>query len=324
MTSFLRGKRILVTGASGFLGRHVCRHLLSYQPETIEQPRSSDCDLRRYYKVRELLDQSSPHVVIHLAAVCGGIGLNQREPGSLFYDNALMGLTLMEAAREAGVDKFISVASVCSYPKHTTPPFRESDLWNGYPEETNAAYGLAKKMLLVQAQAYRQQYGFNAVTLLPSNLYGPGDRFEPETSHVIPAIIRKVVEAKEAGRESVTLWGSGSATRDFLYVEDCADGLCRAADQCDDGEPVNVGSGVETSIAELAEMVCKLCKYDGKILWDTSKPDGQPRRCLDTRRAREAFCWHARTPLAVGLERTVKWWEEERCRSVPAQSAASP
>lgn len=310
--SSLNGRRILVTGGAGFLGQHVCRNLERFAPESICVPRSASCDLRDPQVIERLLRLERPQVVIHLAAVVGGIGANRENPGRYFYENACMGLHLMELARQARVEKFISVGTICSYPKHTPVPFKEDDLWAGYPEETNAPYGLAKKMLLVQGQAYRQQYGFNAITLLPVNLYGPDDNFDPRTSHVIPALIRKVVEARDAGQPYVDVWGTGAASREFLFVRDAALGIVLAADRYDQAEPVNLGAGREITIRQLAETICQLCAYRGEIRWDTSQPDGQPRRSLDTSRARAAFGWEATTTFESGLRETIAWFEHHR------------
>jgi GDP-L-fucose synthase len=305
----LNDKRILVTGGHGFLGRNVCRALETFRPAAVIAPRSREFDLREIADVRALLDAARPHVVVHLAAVVGGIEANRQNPGRYFYDNAIMGLQLMEEARRRRVEKFVSVGTICSYPKFTSVPFREDDLWNGYPEETNAPYGLAKKMLLVQAQAYRQQYGFNAITLLPVNLYGPRDNFDPESSHVIPALIRKAVEARDAGRESIEVWGSGTASREFLFVRDAALGIALATERYDQPEPVNLGSGREISIRDLVSMICDLCDFRGAIRWDATRPDGQPRRCLDTTRARESFGFEATTSFRDGLIETIAWFE---------------
>jgi len=312
--SFLRGRRIVVTGGAGFLGRPTCRALEHYEPAAVVVPRSAGYDLREREAVRRLMKDTRPDVVIHLAAVVGGIGANRANPGRFFFDNAIMGIQLMEEARLAGVGKFLGVGTICSYPKHTPVPFREDDLWAGYPEETNAPYGLAKKMLLVQAQAYRQQYGFNAVTLLPVNLYGPGDNFDPEASHVIPALIRKAVEARDAGRPDIPVWGTGAASREFLYVTDAARGIALAAEHYDSPDPVNLGSGREITIRALAELVCELCGYRGTLKWDPGKPDGQPRRCLDTSRAKAAFGFEATTPLRDGLRETIAWYEQRAGR----------
>lgn len=305
------GLRVVVTGGAGFLGRHVVARLASrgYQ---VTVPRRLTCDLRREANVARLLDESRPDLIIHLAAVVGGIGANRCHPGRFFYDNLIMGALLMEHARQAGVSKFVAVGTICAYPKFTPVPFREDDLWNGYPEETNAPYGLAKKMLLVQAQAYRQQYGFNAVYLLPVNLYGPHDNFDPASSHVIPALIRKFDEAVDRREKTVTVWGSGTATREFLHVEDAAEGIVLAAERYDGAAPVNLGSGFEISIRDLAGRIAELTGFSGEIVWDTSKPDGQPRRSLDTSRAQTCFGFKARIGFDEGLRQTIAWYREER------------
>lgn len=315
---YLKNRHIVVTGGAGFLGRPVCHALERFEPAEIFVPRSREFDLRRSDDVQRLLDVARPDVVIHLAAVVGGIGANRRYPGQYFYDNAVMGLQLMEQSRAAGVEKFVGLATVCSYPKFTPVPFREDDLWNGYPEQTNAPYGLAKKMLLVQAQAYWQQYGFNAITLLPVNLYGPRDSFDPERSHVIPALIRKVVEARDSGRREIDVWGTGQASREFLFVRDAAQAIALATEHYHQPEPVNLGSGCEISIRALAEMICDLCGYRGAIRWNTSQPDGQPRRCLDTSRAAEAFGFTASTSFRDGLIETIAWYERHRDAPQPS------
>ncbi|HZS33428.1 MAG TPA: GDP-L-fucose synthase [Methylomirabilota bacterium] len=312
----LAGKRVVVTGGAGFLGTWVVRRLEALGCRDIFVPRSREFDLVEEAGVRRLYEVARPQVVIHLAARVGGIGANRENPGQFFYDNLMMGVLLMEYARRRGVEKFVAVGTVCCYPKHTPVPFREEDLWNGYPEETNAPYGLAKKMLLVQAQAYRQQYGFNAVFLIPVNLYGPGDSFDPDRSHVIPALIRKCVEARRAGQEEVVVWGSGKATREFLYVEDAATAIAQATARYDGPEPVNLGTGSEISIRELAERIADLTGFRGRLVWDGTKPDGQPRRCLDTTRAERAFGFRARTPFAEGLARTVEWYLARQTASV--------
>lgn len=308
----LRQKKILVTGGGGFLGSFLVRQLRNLGIEHLVLPRRQECDLRNRDAITSLLQQHHPQVVFHLAAVVGGIGANREHPGRFFYDNAIMGLQLIEGARLFGVEKFVAAGTICAYPKHTPIPFREEDLWNGYPEETNAPYGLAKKMLLVQLQAYRQEYGFNGIYLLPVNLYGPGDNFDPDTSHVIPALIRKCVEAKEAGARQIVCWGDGSPTREFLYVEDAAEGLRKAAELYEDPAPVNLGSGQEISIRDLVELVARETGFAGDLVWDTSKPNGQPRRCLDTRRAREGFDFRASTSLEQGLRKTVVWFLAHR------------
>jgi GDP-L-fucose synthase len=321
--SFLSGSQVLVTGGGGFLGRFLCPELARYGPAEVRAPRRAECDLLDPRAVRSLLQDVRPDVVIHLAAVVGGIGANRRHPGRFFYENAAMGIHLMEEARQAGVAKFVLVGTVCAYPKHTQVPFREEAIWDGYPEETNAPYGIAKKMLMVQAQAYRQEYGFNAITLLPANLYGPGDNFDPSSSHVIPALIRKAVEARDADEDHIDVWGTGTASREFLYVQDAAEGIARAADGYDKPEPVNLGTGREVAIRELVGAICRACDFRGEVRWDATKPDGQPRRCLDTARAREEFGFTARTPLADGLARTVAWYEHER-NGRPARPRSAP
>lgn len=306
--SILAGKRIVVTGGAGFLGQPVCRALAAFRPAQIVVPRSRTYDLRERAAVRRLLRDAAPQVIVHLAAVVGGIGANRANPGRFFFDNAIMGLQLMEEARLAGVEKFVGLGTICSYPKFTAVPFREDDLWAGYPEETNAPYGLAKKMLLVQAQAYRQQYGFNAVTLFPVNLFGPGDNFDLESGHVIPALLRKAVEAQKAGRPALEVWGTGLASREFLYVEDAAQGIALACEHYNKPEPVNLGSGQEIAIRDLVATICELVGFHGTITWDASKPDGQPRRCLDTSRARQEFGFTASTDFRDGLRRTLEWY----------------
>jgi GDP-L-fucose synthase len=266
--------------------------------------------------VRRLLDEHRPQVIVHLAADVGGIGANLVNSGRYFYANAVMGLNLIEAARMTGVEKFVQIGTVCAYPKHTPVPFAESSLWDGYPEETNAPYGLAKKMLLVQAQAYRQQYGFNAIYLLPVNLYGPGDNFDPASSHVIPALIRRIIEAVEEGREAIEVWGTGKASREFLYVEDAAEGIVRAAERYDSPEPMNIGAGREVSIHELVTTICRLLGFEGRVVWDTSKPDGQPRRMLDTTRAEATCGFKAAMPIEEGLARTIEWYRRHAAQLV--------
>jgi GDP-L-fucose synthase len=313
---FWAGKRVAVTGGAGFLGSCVVETLRGRGAAEIFVPRSQEYDLTTEEAVRRLYQDVRPRVVIHLAARVGGIGANRANPGRFFYDNLVMGALLMEYARQSGAEKFVAVGTICAYPKFTPVPFREEALWDGYPEETNAPYGLAKKMLLVQAQAYRHQYGFNAIYLLPVNLYGPGDKFDPATSHVIPAIIRKCLEAQALGEKKVTLWGTGRPTREFLYVEDCAEGICLATERYDKAEPVNLGSGQEISIRELADILAELTGFQGHLVWDSAQPDGQPRRCLDTSRAEREFGFRARTMLREGLARTVAWYRNQL--SLPA------
>ena len=298
----------MVTGGGGFFGSFVVDRLRAEGAKEIFVPRRREYDLVDPAAVARAYRDGQPDMVIHMAAVVGGIGANQERPGEFFYENLMMGAQLMEQARRHGVEKFVAIGTVCSYPKFTPVPFREADLWVGYPEETNAPYGIAKKMLMVQAEAYRQQYGFNSINLLPVNLYGPRDNFDPESSHVIPALIRKCVEAKRVGAPFVTCWGTGNPTREFLYVEDAAEAVVLAAERYDGSEPVNLGSGEEISTRRLAELIRSITGYEGAIRWDASRPDGQPRRALDTSRAALAFGFRARTPLVVGLERTVAWY----------------
>ncbi len=310
--NFLASKKILVTGGAGFLGRQVVHSLIEQGAirENIIIPRSKDCDLRVWENcVKSVMGID---IVIHLAAKVGGIGYNREHPGELFFDNAIMGIQLMEAARLANVKKFVAVGTVCAYPKYTPVPFREDELWNGYPEETNAPYGLAKKMMLVQAQSYRAQYGFNAIFLLPVNLYGPGDNFDPKSSHVIPALIKKFIEAKENDEKQVVVWGTGSASREFLYVKDAGKAIALAAERYNGNEPVNIGAAKEISIKNLVEMIRDITEYSGEIIWDTEKPDGQPRRCLDTSRAKKEFGFEASTPFEDGLRETIEWYKNNR------------
>jgi GDP-L-fucose synthase len=305
-------KRLLVAGGAGFLGSRLVERLRAEGGREIAVPRSRDYNLVQEAAVRRLYEETRPQIVIHAAARVGGIGANRDNPGLFFYENLMMGALMMEYARRHEVEKFVAIGTVCCYPKHTPVPFQEDDLWDGYPEETNAPYGLAKKMLLVQAQTYREQYGFNAIFLVPVNLYGPGDNFDPRTSHVIPALIRKCVEAREAGRDEVVVWGSGKATREFLFVEDAAEAVMLALQRYDKPAPVNVGSGFEISIRDLATQIAALTDFRGRIAWDDSKPDGQPRRALDVSRAQAEFGFRARTPFAAGLERTVHWYLARR------------
>jgi GDP-L-fucose synthase len=304
----LRGARVLVTGGSGFLGRRVVAALKDRGCAEVFAPRSKEFDLREKSQVIRCYEATRPDAVIHLAAIVGGIGANRAHPGRFFYENLVMGVETLEQARRFGVRKFVGIGTICAYPKFTPVPFREDDLWSGYPEETNAPYGLAKKMLLVQSQAYRAEYGFNAVHLLPVNLYGPGDNFDPASSHVIPAMIQKMEEARAAGRDEVVLWGDGTPTREFLYVDDAAEGIVLATERYDSDAPVNLGSGGEIAIRDLAPMIAKTVGFTGRIAWDVTKPNGQPRRGLDTSRAMEAFGFRARTPFADGLAATVAWY----------------
>jgi len=308
----LKGKRIVVTGGAGFLGQHVVQALRERGCKEIAVPRRSQYDLTREVDVAQLYRDLRPEVVIHLAAAVGGIGANRTNPGRFFYENLVMGAMLMEYSQRAEVEKFVGVGTVCAYPKFTSVPFREEDLWNGYPEETNAPYGLAKKMLLVQGQAYRQQYGFNSIHLILVNLYGPGDSFDLESSHVIPAIIRKCLQAIERGETKIVCWGDGTPTREFLYVEDCAKAIVLAVERYDGADPVNIGAGFEISVKKLVELIAELSGFQGQILWDTSKPNGQPRRCLDTSRAWELFGFRAKTDFREGLLRTIQWYRKQR------------
>jgi GDP-L-fucose synthase len=315
MTS-LAGKRIVVTGGAGFLGSHVVERLGTQGCDRVFIPRSREYDLREAAAVERLFQQSQPEILIHLAGVVGGIGANRANPGRFFYDNAMMGIQIIEAARRHGIEKTVVIGTICAYPKFTPVPFREDDLWNGYPEETNAPYGVAKKALLVQCQAYRQQYGMNAIFLLPVNLYGPGDNFDVETSHVIPALIRKCTEAVRDHRREIVLWSDGSPTREFLYVNDAAEGIVSATERYEGADPVNLGSGSEVSIRDLAQQIVQLTGFEGRIVWDTAQPNGQPRRCLDVSRAEREFGFRAKTPLADGLRRTISWYSASMARDV--------
>ena len=314
MVTQLSGRRILVTGGSGFLGSVLVRRLAACEPAAIVVPRSRLTDLRQEGDVAALFRATRPEVVFHLAATVGGIGANAANPGRFFYDNIAMGLHVIEHARRSGVRRLILIGTTCSYPKHTPTPFREAELWEGYPEETNAPYGIAKRALITMLQAYRVQYGLDGIALIPANLYGPGDNLDPESSHVIPALIRKFVEAREEGRDHIVAWGTGRVTREFLYVEDAAEGLILAAERYNGGDPVNLGSGLEISVGEVADLIRRLVGFPGEIHWDPSRPDGQPRRQLDTHRAREAFGFAARTPLEAGLRATIDWYMERRAR----------
>jgi GDP-L-fucose synthase len=317
----LASKKILVTGGSGFLGQHVVRRLEKIGCKNIFVPRSADFDLTRPEVNERMLRRERPEVVIHLAAVVGGIGANRQYPGTFMYKNLVMGSHLIEACRQTRVEKFVSIGTICSYPKFTPVPFKEADFWNGYPEETNAPYGLAKKMMTVQLQAYRQEFGFNGVNLLLVNLYGPGDNFDLQSSHVIPALIRKCVEAAERGDKVLSVWGTGTPTREFLYVEDAAHAIQLAAENLDGSEPLNIGSGQEIAIAELAKLIAQKTGFMGELRFDAGQPDGQPRRCLDVSRAKQILGFQAATALAKGLERTIAWYREPREISVQRPAA---
>ena len=318
---FWTDRRVMVTGGGGFLGQAVVRRLEKGGATHIFVPRSRDYDLRTVEGIEAALVDGRPDIVVHLAAVVGGIGANRENPGRFFYENAIMGIELMERARRAGTKKFVQIGTVCSYPKFTPVPFKEDDLWDGYPEETNAPYGLAKKMLLIQGQAYREQYGFNVIHLLPVNLYGPGDNFDPASSHVIPALVKKCIDARDAGADHIEVWGTGSASREFLYVDDAADGIVLAAERYDEAAPVNLGVGHEITIRELVELIAKVTRFEGELRWDPTKPDGQPRRALDTRRARERFGFEARTTFEEGLRQTIEWYEAARTPIVGAPTS---
>lgn len=307
----LSQKKILITGADGFVGRHLVRNLLEKRQvakKNLYLPTQEELDLRFWQDCKKAV--KGQEIVIHLAAKVGGIALNIKKPGELFYDNLVMGSQLMEASRQAGIEKFIGIATICSYPKFTPIPFKEKDIWLGYPEETNAPYGLAKKMLLVQAQAYRQQYGFNTITLFPVNMFGEGDSFDPEKSHVIAALIKKVSDAQKQGRDYINVWGTGKASREFLYVEDGAEGIISAAEKYNKPVPINLGTGKEISIKDLAELICKLMDFKGEIRWDFSKPDGQPRRCLDVSKAKQEFSFEAQIDFEQGLKKTINWYRD--------------
>ena len=312
VNSFWSDRRVCVTGGAGFLGSFVVENLRQRGADQIFIPHIEDYDLVKLVDIRRMLADARPNIVIHLAAKVGGIGFNQQYPGELFFDNAIIGIQLIEAARRAGVKKCVILGTVCAYPKFTPVPFREDDLWSGYPEETNAPYGLAKKMLLVQSQAYRQQYGFNSIYLLPVNLYGPRDNFNPDSSHVIPALIKKFVEAVENGHCPVEVWGTGAASREFLYVDDCARAIVLATEKYDKPEPVNIGAGREISIKDLVNLIAEITGFKGEIRWDVTKPDGQPRRCLDVSRARDEFGFVAKTGFEEGLKATVEWYMANR------------
>jgi GDP-L-fucose synthase len=318
--NWLADRRIVVTGGAGFLGSHVVEKLTAAGCRSIFVPRSAQYDLTRMADVVRMYDDARPEIVIHLAVKAGGIGLNRKKPGELFYDNILMGVQVMEQARLHGVEKFVAIGTVCAYPKFAPVPFKEEDLWEGYPEETNAPYGLAKKMLLVQGQAYRQQYGFNATHLLLVNLYGPRDNFDPEASHVIPALIKKCVDAVQTGEREIVVWGTGSASREFLYVEDAAEAIVLATERYNGAEPINIGTGREVTVRELVDAIVRLTGFRGRVVWDPSKPDGQPRRCLDTSKAKREFGFEAKTPLELGLKKTVEWYLGQKRQAKPLES----
>jgi GDP-L-fucose synthase len=320
----VNAKRVLITGGAGFLGRFVVREFRDAGFENVVATSSAEYDLRRADDIKRIFADVEPEVVVHLAAVVGGIGANKSHPGTFFYDNAIMGIQLMEEARQRDIDKFVVVGTVCSYPKFTPIPFREDDLWNGYPEETNAPYGLAKKMLLVQAQAYREEFGFNAIYLLPANLYGPEDNFDPRSSHVVPALIRKLVTARDDGAGEVLCWGTGTPTREFLYVADAATGIRLATEKYDKPDPVNLGCPPEITIRELAETIAGIIGFQGELVWDSAKPDGQPRRSLDASRATAEFGFEAKTMLAEGLRRTIAWYEQQQADANPRSQPVLP
>ncbi len=309
MSIDLKNKRVTVTGGAGFLGQKILASLKRRGCEQISVPEYPDYDLVEATSVKRMYDEFNPEIVIHLAAVVGGIGANREHPGSFFYKNLMMGVQLMEEARLRGLEKFVAIGTICAYPKFTPVPFKEEELWNGYPEETNAPYGLAKKMLLVQSQAYRQEYGFNSIFLLPVNLYGPNDNFDPNSSHVIPALIKKCVEAQQRGDKEIVVWGTGEASREFLYVEDAAEGIIKATESYDGLEPVNLGAGFEIKIKDLILLIVKLTGFEGAVVYDSSKPDGQPRRMLDTSRAEQYFGFKAQTDFEEGLKKTIEWYK---------------
>lgn len=309
--SFWTEKRVIVTGGAGFLGRVVVDQLKAQGCKHIIVPRSKEFDLRKTSAIRQLYRQARPDMVLHLAAVVGGIGANRENPGKFFYENLIMGVELIEQARQFNIPKFVAIGTICAYPKFTPVPFKEEDIWNGYPEETNAPYGIAKKAMLVQSQSYRDQYGFNSIFLLPVNLYGPGDNFDLNSSHVIPALIRKCVEAKRAKAKSITVWGTGKATREFLYVDDAARGILLAAQKYNSSEPVNLGAGFEITIKDLVDLIVCLTGFKGEVIWDSSKPDGQPRRCLDTTRAYKEFGFKAKINFEQGLKKTIRWYNAQ-------------
>jgi GDP-L-fucose synthase len=309
--SYLKNKKILLTGGAGFLGSHLVGKLKQYGCKNIFVPLIEEYNLVDVNSVKRLYKDSKPDIVIHLAAVVGGIGANRENPGKFFYENLMMGIQMIEEGRKYGIEKFVALGTICCYPKFTSVPFKEENLWDGYPEETNAPYGLAKKMLLVQSQAYRQQYGFNSIFLMPVNLYGPRDNFDPKSSHVIPALIKKCYDAIIENKNEIIVWGTGKATREFLYVEDCAEGILLATEKYNESDPVNLGAGFEISIKDLVDLIAKLTGFNGEIIWDNSKPDGQPRRCLDTSRALKEFGFKAKTNFQQGLKETIEWYKKE-------------
>jgi len=309
---FWKDKKVIVTGGAGFLGREVVRQLSQKGCSGIVIPRSKEYDLCKESAIKKLLKRTNPDIIIHLAAVVGGIGANRENPGKFFYENLMMGVQLIEQARLHGVPKVVAIGTICAYPKFCPVPFQEQNIWDGYPEETNAPYGLAKKMLLVQSQAYRQQYGYNSIYLLPVNLYGPHDNFDLNSSHVIPALIRKCVEAKKRGDKTIEVWGTGKATREFLYVDDAARGIILASEKYDKSDPVNLGAGFEISIKELVSLIVRLTGFKGKVIWDATKPDGQPRRCLDTKRAYQEFDFKAKVNFEQGLKKTIQWYLKQQ------------
>jgi GDP-L-fucose synthase len=323
MSLDLSTRRLMVTGGSGFVGRRLIAKLRERGVRDIFVPRSAEYDLVDREACRRAIADSRPDIIIHLAAVAGGIGINMQSPGQFFFDNLMMGTQLMEEARLAGVEKLVAVGTICEYPKFSPMPFNEANLWEGYPEETNAGYGLAKKMLLVQAQAYRQQYGFNAIHPMPTNLYGPGDNFDPRSSHVLPALIKKCLEARDSGAPSIPVWGDGTASREFLYVDDAAEGIVLATERYDSPEPVNLGSGQEIMIRDLAYLVAELTGYQGRIELDPSKPNGQPRRCLDVSRAEREFGFRAKTDFRTGVQETIAWYESQRHSALAGSRSGS-
>jgi GDP-L-fucose synthase len=313
LSNFWQNKRVTVTGGTGFLGTHLINKLSEERGyENIYIAELPEYDLRNIDYIKKMFDEQKPDIVIHLAAVVGGIGANIKNPGRFFYDNAIMGIQLMHEACLRKIEKFVALGTICAYPKFTPVPFKEESLWNGYPEETNAPYGLAKKMLLVQAEAYRQQYGFNAIYLLPVNLYGPGDNFDPKSSHVVPALIKKCFDSKEKGESHIVVWGTGKASREFLYVEDAAEAIILATEKYNKPDPVNIGAGLEITIKELVRFIVKFTGFNGKIIWDDKRPDGQPRRCLDTSKAEDEFGFKARMNFEEGLKKTIAWYKRQR------------